>query len=157
MTRRIFPFYFYVQPDALHELLETDCHATQWKTTLLNGCHGDINRNYPHVKDIILLNTARSLPRAKRRVKIDFITFGDGRMNNFKIAYQKLAVACLKFKILRPKKTLIHSISHACRRLHRHRELTNTPNNTDNVNWDIYTQKWNLYHMKNNKISTKGI
>lgn len=31
-------------------------------------------------------------------------------------------------------------------------ELTNTFNNKANVNWDIYTQKWNLYHMKNSKL-----
>ena len=88
MSRRIFPFYFYVQPDALHELLETDCHATQWKTTLRNGCHGDIDRNYPHVNyHLTKYSTFINLTRAKRRVKIDLITFRDGRVNNFKIAY----------------------------------------------------------------------
>ena len=57
--------------------------ATQWLSwrhqPKLPSCQGDI----------ILLNTARSLnlTRAKRSVKIDFITFRDGRVNNFKIAY----------------------------------------------------------------------
>lgn len=59
---------------------------------------------------------------------------------------KRLTVACPKNKYSTKHNQLPLSFMHAGVWVDKHFY------NKANVNWDIYTQKWNLYHMKNSKL-----